>query len=121
MASVSVAQGKYVAFLDSDDEFLPNKLERCLPLLEREPNMAVYSQTFVDRGVSRMWVKPARGLRDDEDIFEYLLLHKLWVHPSTIVLQADDARTASLSAKTWVSATIRNSPLIFAATVSSCR
>lgn len=88
-----VAQGKYVAFLDFDDEFLPNKLERCLPLLEREPNTAVYSQTFVDRGVSRMWVKPARGLRDDEDILEYLLLHKFWVHPSTIVLQADHARS----------------------------
>ena len=89
---VNVARGKYVAFLDSDDEFLPNKLERCLARLEQEPTAAVYSQTFVDRGVRRMWVKPARGLRDGEDIFEYLLLHKQWVHPSTVVLQVDDAR-----------------------------
>ena len=88
----NVARGKYVAFLDFDDEFLPNKLERCLALLERETNIAVYSQTFVDRGVKRMWVKPARGLRDGEDIFEYLFLHKQWVHPSTVVLQVDDAR-----------------------------
>ena len=51
-----------MAFLDSDDEFLPNKLERCLTQLEGETNVAVYSQTFVDRGVYRMWVKPARGL-----------------------------------------------------------
>jgi glycosyltransferase involved in cell wall biosynthesis len=88
----SAARGKYVAFLDSDDEFLPNKLERCLSLLEGETNVAVYSQTFVDRGVDRMWVKPARGLRDGEDIFEYLLLHKQWVHPSTIALGAENAR-----------------------------
>jgi glycosyltransferase involved in cell wall biosynthesis len=89
---VNAARGKYVAFLDSDDEFLPNKLERCLAQLEGETNVAVYSQTFVDRGVDRMWVKPARGLREGEDIFEYLLLHKQWVHPSTIALEAENAR-----------------------------
>ena len=89
---VSAARGQYVAFLDSDDEFLPNKLERCLTELERETNIAVYSQTFVDRGVGRMWVKPARGLRDGEDIFDYLLLHKQWVHPSTITIDTNSAR-----------------------------
>lgn len=86
------ARGKYIAFLDSDDEFLPNKLEKCLSVLENQPRSAVYSQTFVDRGGKRMWVRPARGLHENEDIFEYLFLHKQWVHPSTLVLEADFAR-----------------------------
>lgn len=86
------ARGKYVAFLDSDDEFLPHKLERCLDVLDRLGRGAVYSQTYVDRGVARLWIKPSRGLLPGESIYDYLLLHKGWVHPSTIVLDADIAR-----------------------------
>lgn len=40
---VEAAQGRYIAFLDSDDVWLPNKLERQLPLFERDDTVIVYS------------------------------------------------------------------------------
>ena len=44
------AQGEFVAFLDSDDEFLPEKLARQIQLLEREPALDfVYSDyAYID-------------------------------------------------------------------------
>lgn len=85
-AGVRAAAGTYVAFLDSDDEFLPPKLEACVAVLERGEADAVYSQTYVECGVDRLWVKPPRGIAASEDISEYLFVDQGWVHPSTLVL-----------------------------------
>lgn len=41
--SISQARGKYIAFLDSDDMWLPNKLEEQLILFDNEDTAIVYS------------------------------------------------------------------------------
>lgn len=41
------AQGKYVAFLDSDDIMLPGKLQRAVDLLNREPHLGLVFADFV--------------------------------------------------------------------------
>ena len=89
---VRLARGRHVAFLDADDAWLPEKLAVCREHLEREPRALFYSLNYVDRGVGRYWIKPARGLRDGENIFDYLFADKGWVHPSTIVVATDIAR-----------------------------
>ncbi len=47
---INVCRGRFVAFLDSDDEFLPTRLERQLELFELRPELGfVYSDySFVD-------------------------------------------------------------------------
>ena len=47
---IDECHGRFVAFLDSDDEFVPTKLERQLSLFERRPDLGlVYSDfAFVD-------------------------------------------------------------------------
>jgi glycosyltransferase involved in cell wall biosynthesis len=39
---IAEARGRYIAFLDSDDVAMPDRLERCLPLLERGEADVVY-------------------------------------------------------------------------------
>lgn len=43
---IEVAKGKYISFLDSDDEWLPDKLERQLDILEKKGYDAVFTQYY---------------------------------------------------------------------------
>lgn len=44
---IDAARGRYVAFLDSDDEFLPTKLERQLALLDLRPKLGLVYSDYV--------------------------------------------------------------------------
>ena len=44
------ARGRYIAFLDSDDRFLPHHLAALRKLLESTPGAAAYARIIVDRG-----------------------------------------------------------------------
>lgn len=89
---IQEAKGEYIAFLDSDDFFLPHKLSRLaaeLPLKGRE---VLYSAMLVDRGVSRYWRRPERGIREGEDVGEYMFVANQLIQTSTIVLPTTLAR-----------------------------
>ncbi len=83
---ILAAKGTYIAFLDSDDQFLPHKLERCACLLTGNEMQAVYSYMNVDRGVGRYWIRPSRAIQPDEDMGEYLFVANQFIQTSTIVL-----------------------------------
>ena len=63
---IDECRGRFVAFLDSDDEFLPNKLQRQLDLFEMRPELGlVYSDySFVDLNGNR-----------SESVFDRLIPH----------------------------------------------
>lgn len=90
---IDAARGLYVAFLDSDDIFIPHKLSCVKDYIEKRGVQAVYSKALVDRGVSKYWVRPDRGIAPNEDMGEYLFLSNQFIQTSTIVMSMSAARS----------------------------
>jgi glycosyltransferase involved in cell wall biosynthesis len=85
---IEEARGRYVAFLDSDDQFLPGKLSVMAAALSGDEHTVLYSRMKVDRGVDRYWVRPERGIREGEDVGEYLFCANQFMQTSTLVVPA---------------------------------
>lgn len=87
--AIEKARGKYIAFLDCDDVWLPQKLEKQIPLFEKNPRLGlVFCDTifFNNKGVSYHLYgrkKPPRG-----KIFRKLLKRN-FIHLETSVIRRD--------------------------------
>lgn len=84
--AISLATGQYIAFLDSDDAFLPTKLAALATLLQHDPTALYFSSVFMDRGIGKLWIKPRTRIVNREDIFDYLFIRQGWVPLSSIVV-----------------------------------
>jgi glycosyltransferase involved in cell wall biosynthesis len=89
---IDAARGRFVAFLDSDDRFLPHHLERMKQLLDGTSNVVGYAKMIVDRGRGRTLLKPPRALGPDEHMATYLLCDRGFVPTITVVVEANMAR-----------------------------
>jgi len=87
---ITHAEGDFIAFLDDDDEWLPEKLRLQLNLIEKSPPIigAVYSSFVVidmDKGITLgEWVPKKKG-----DIYRDMVFANFVGTPSTVLLRKE--------------------------------
>jgi glycosyltransferase involved in cell wall biosynthesis len=91
-AGIDLAQGRFVAFLDSDDVWLPGHLSTMRALLEGTTDTVGYARMVVDRGVGQTFLKPPRAIRAGEDMATYLLCDRGFVPTITLVVARETAK-----------------------------
>jgi glycosyltransferase involved in cell wall biosynthesis len=90
---IDLAQGRLVAFLDSDDVFLPHHLASMRARLDGRRNHAGYARMLVERGGGRVFVKPPRAIQQREHMATYLLCDRGFVPTITLVVERALAAT----------------------------
>jgi glycosyltransferase involved in cell wall biosynthesis len=74
---VRVASGDWIAFLDDDDEWVPDKVEKQLSAAEGlGVDFPVVASRFIARSPRADYLWPTRLLKCDEDVSEYLFVRK---------------------------------------------
>ena len=90
-AGIDRARGRYVAFLDSDDVYLPHHLATMHAMLERSPGAVAYSPIIAMRGKGRNFVKPPRAIAKGEHMATYLMCDRGFVQTSGVCLPREIA------------------------------
>lgn len=83
---LEAATGRYIALLDSDDQFCEGHLLRSIEALDSDSMAVAFGRIIVDRGEGVTFLKPPRGPRFSEPISEYLSCDKGFVQTSTLVI-----------------------------------
>lgn len=91
-AAIDAARGRFIAPLDSDDQFLPHHLARMKSLLEGTRDVVGYARMRVDRGENRVILKPPRAIREGEHMATYLLCDRGFVPTITVVVERETAK-----------------------------
>lgn len=87
---IAAARADWIAFLDSDDEFLPHKLAHYAEALNTcDTNTVLFSQSYVNRGLPQLWIRPKRAPMPHEGIDAYLLCNGGVILTSTLLVHRE--------------------------------
>lgn len=85
---IDAATGEYLAFLDSDDVWLPEKIADQLATLQNHPHpdqVVSYTQFQITQD-DQISIQPSRGIDEGEAIADYLFIHDGEIQTSTMML-----------------------------------
>lgn len=85
------ARGEYIAMLDSDDEWLPEHLEKSYLCLKKHQTDGLYGSLIIDRVTNRRTII-VRPIEKGETTIDYLLSNGYGAQTSTLFLTAESAR-----------------------------
>lgn len=88
---IKAASGKFIAFLDADDEWQSNHLELAIHKLETEEYDLVYAQALVKTNLPDA-IMPQHGIQPNQTISDYLFCQSGFIQTSTIVCKAKIAK-----------------------------
>ncbi|MDB5550611.1 MAG: putative glycosyltransferase YibD [Rhizobium sp.] len=91
-AGIDRATGTYVAFLDSDDVFLPHHLAVMHAMLRNAPGSVAYCPIIATRGIHGNFIKPPRAIASSEDMATYLMCDRGFVQTSGVCLSRETAK-----------------------------
>src|SRR5690242_12454791 len=91
-AGIDLAKGRFTAFLDSDDVYLPDHLATMRKRHEGTSRTVCYSRLIDDRGEGRTFLKPPRAIRPGEHMATYLLCDRGFVPTITVVVDTVTAK-----------------------------
>lgn len=82
----TAARAPYIAYLDSDDLFLPDKLQSIAAAIKETGADLLASPLLVYRGDDRLQLRPTRAPGMDEDISEFYFVSDERIQSSSIVV-----------------------------------
>jgi len=88
---IDEAAGEYIDFLDSDDLWLPNKLQVEASELEKFPDRVLFSNSLRDRGVGRLLRRRPQAMSSDCDVANYLFIQHQFIQTPTLCLKREAA------------------------------
>lgn len=92
-AGIDAARGQWLAFLDADDEFEPDKLAVIRMTMEADHSDILLSRGKRVRGTGRTYVFPGPLLQPNENMSEYFFTRGCNCSTTAIVARRDTARS----------------------------
>lgn len=85
---IKASQGKYIAFLDDDDRWLPEKLAKQIPILETKPKVGlVFSDTFAVDNQDKVLGKSSESNPQPKVKVSWTLFEQNFIPVVTVVLR----------------------------------